>query len=974
MTLPPTPRLVRPPEPLSGHAMQLLRAQTFDTRIFDGYIRTERTARLSYELARYCLRQQEGLSMLITGTRGAGKTTLTRLATQDVIVAYRRGTLPDLLKTKPGPGGGAPLLRPLIPLPILLHGPTLLDIYAVPDWFQPLPDKMEEAAAAISGSDLAAKRWKEMRRNALKERALRAIVNTLHTHLRDTILSAWDNWIHGTVPVGPERDELAELGAQLELLLDSAPDPDTLRRFWHRAGVLRSGVLPYLYPNPRATAPQPDQGLREIQALAACAMSFRSILGKVKQSQTMNRTRKSEREQTIGLERKPPADPKPKEDSKPKPSGTTALRSAVALAPMLVTVAASPFHAEWGPWSIVGTTLGGAVLSQLGLIVSGFTFKLGENTRRTTDRSDAIDIDVDWTAQRLERELPKLIQRVKEAGLAPIFIIDELDKLENPFDELQDFLHVSKNIVRDQAAFLFLANRDYAADLREQPKDLPNQENSKGEDQPRNPNPLRDEGFRVASTFFEHQLNLFYAPSDFRKYIINIFYAVNAGGASVTPANEAGPILLPLPAMVLASIIAYRARLQPFLFNRELNFLLNEEGNFRNDLLSNKNILDQPIMRFHFLMAVVIEEVSWLGSVDDKADREPWVAQLMFDALFLIPRRIEAQGTTIFETKGKSLTVDDLRSDLSQRLNEGRTKDASAKLDDDLCGWLFNLVRQQSEILANPLLLERVAERGPKLRPSSNPQRDNDKQMFARFRAEAAKFAPVMKLTGEDDTKMEYEMLVDAYGRERSWLELAYQSEIKIEKRHNFLLQDFLKFVQSLGKLLEGFDGIRLCETMHLLPNSPPFRSVLLDVKTRLSDLRTSAPSASDQGARTRAIADNVRDMSNYIIELIRHRHAFDRAMRVTSVIALSKSGVTRATLAQERTEVVKFLKDKLLGAASDVRTRDQQLQTMLADRSAWHGTRYQELLERPPGMDTATVGEWADYLMKIASRAEELV
>ena len=61
--------------------------------------------RIRYELMRYCSGEINGLSVLISGQRGAGKTTLTKLVIQKVMQESKA----------------------LIPLPLLLHGPTIID-------------------------------------------------------------------------------------------------------------------------------------------------------------------------------------------------------------------------------------------------------------------------------------------------------------------------------------------------------------------------------------------------------------------------------------------------------------------------------------------------------------------------------------------------------------------------------------------------------------------------------------------------------------------------------------------------------------------------------------------------------------------------------------------------------------------------------------------------------------------------------
>jgi len=98
--------------------------------------------RIRYEIMRYCNGEINGLSVLISGQRGAGKTTLTKLVIQKVMQESNT----------------------LIPLPILLHGPTILDPEAVAD----KPHERDLANGTGPSS---------------KERALRQIITALYRSL-----------------------------------------------------------------------------------------------------------------------------------------------------------------------------------------------------------------------------------------------------------------------------------------------------------------------------------------------------------------------------------------------------------------------------------------------------------------------------------------------------------------------------------------------------------------------------------------------------------------------------------------------------------------------------------------------------------------------------------------------------------------------------------------------------------------------
>ena len=125
--------------------------------------------------------------------------------------------------------------------------------------------------------------------------------------------------------------------------------------------------------------------------------------------------------------------------------------------------------------AVLGTAVGGAaVLSHAtvesavlgiaaGVLVWLATWGAAELGVRKSKRQliRELAIDVKWDVDRLERDLPVLLKRVKDAGFAPIFVLDELDKTRDANAALEKFLKLTKHIVTDHAAFLFLTDRDY---------------------------------------------------------------------------------------------------------------------------------------------------------------------------------------------------------------------------------------------------------------------------------------------------------------------------------------------------------------------------------------------------------------------------------------------------------------------------------------------------------------------------------
>jgi hypothetical protein len=131
---------------------------------------------------------------------------------------------------------------------------------------------------------------------------------------------------------------------------------------------------------------------------------------------------------------------------------------------VLATIATAVGAATNGQRSPVWILLTGVLVYILSLL----SFTMRSQRDQFSELRRNLVVDVDWTERRLERELPALLRRVKHAGFAPIFVLDELDKLEDQIRTLHDFLDLTKHIVRDYAAFLFLTNRDYFEQLLQQ--------------------------------------------------------------------------------------------------------------------------------------------------------------------------------------------------------------------------------------------------------------------------------------------------------------------------------------------------------------------------------------------------------------------------------------------------------------------------------------------------------------------------
>ncbi|MBR0868734.1 hypothetical protein JQ633_00075 [Bradyrhizobium tropiciagri] len=456
------------PEPLSRLALRKLRA--FDEDIpKGGHMESDSFKRVVYELLRYCHGEIDGLSVLVAGQRGAGKTTLVKLAIQRVMTECTKG---------------------LMPLPLILHGPTIIDPKAVAE--KPKESEMAPPPVTVAAADAAVPPIVVVNNPAPpvtpapapggngsanadgskvpeeKERALRLIVTALY---RGLSLALYDAWL-AAAREAPERrrteHELLALRAHLDLRLERAPDPDVLRKIWERAGFLHSGVAFYLRPAtkkdgrtvrdskpPEIAGIPSDQGIREIVALASCADAYRVIISKPQE--ILARKQQSEYAQEVKFAMPQGGDKKKDDDTKPKSAAEK------VTPPVLGTAAGglAAVVAQSGEITTLAASVGTGLLVWLG---SWVAMTYGTRTARQEMRRE-LTMDIKWDIDRLERDLPLLLKRVKDAGFAPIIVLDELDKVDNAMQSLNNFLKLTKHIVTDQSAFMFLTNRDYYENL-----------------------------------------------------------------------------------------------------------------------------------------------------------------------------------------------------------------------------------------------------------------------------------------------------------------------------------------------------------------------------------------------------------------------------------------------------------------------------------------------------------------------------
>jgi hypothetical protein len=452
--------------------------------------------RLLRELRRYVEDEVSGRSILIAGHRGAGKTSTVLQAVRVLRdeILQRSRNLED-----PGLSRRRNLQRPLLvklvgkgllePLPASPGQPSVGragsgdPAKAAPSRAQD-PDSSDPAKTALGGTQgpnssvpQSGSRGSQGGPNnptvAMAEEhaasALAHITVALYRALAREVALGFANHVRD----GGHDPEHAELAAQLALELDSNPDAATLRNFWDEVGRLEDGVLFWKDSDPTLAHFQlRNQGVREIIAVTTAAQAFEICLGAVSGQVDRADEGSRENEATISGDIKD-------------------------LVTRLGTLAAGT-----AAGSVAGVSANSAATGVgIGLLVfllAGLTMSFQSTRKRKRTSKVTYTFIRDRTIQTLDRDLPHVLDRVRQAGLAPIFVIDELDKLTDPDTVISGLIGRLKHLISDYGFFCFLADRDYLDRIERK---------------------LADGSYPVEHTYFTDRLLVVNRPSDLRAFL-----------------------------------------------------------------------------------------------------------------------------------------------------------------------------------------------------------------------------------------------------------------------------------------------------------------------------------------------------------------------------------------------------------------------------------------------------------------------
>jgi len=575
------------------------------------FIKSKAYDTLQRELTRYVKGEVPGRSFLIAGHRGAGKTSLVRQVVEDLNRAIIDKAV-EAAKAKDGDKGR--MFDQQRPLLVKLHGPSLLAPVkqAEPAAKKPVATKYaavrsspkvtieikltEEPAAERADAEKPAPAASDVTETALEQitvalyRALAAEFGRSFTnHARDEIYQAEQ--------AGRPRAQVAdylEIAGQFTLELDNVPRPGTLRAFYRRLGRVDAGVLwPYEVGAALSKSGLNDRGIREIVALSTAAQAFEICSGTVKSTQTD----KDSRSRESSLETK----------------GAAEFKDVVnKVAGLAVGAGVGALSLDLGaPAAIVL----GVAAWLLGTLTLNWTSKRTAKTERSLDYTFVRNRD----KQSLERDLPLVIERVRGAGLAPVFMLDELDKLDDAATSIGILIRNLKHLTTDFGCFCFLTDRKYYDELMDK---------------------VEREAFPVEHTYFSHFLFILPHPDRFLVFLRAITtWALSVPAGSATPPDPVDEAAR----SIFGLFVLHRSKLNMAEVLRELAEQCDADGRLRQSPADLRSLEYTFAASIQLAISLILKQ----DGIRQRIEAEPRFMQWAIDALYLLSRAWEKKKAKV---------------------------------------------------------------------------------------------------------------------------------------------------------------------------------------------------------------------------------------------------------------------------------------------------------------------------------------
>lgn len=368
-------------------------------------------------LVRFLDGYERGFSILLSALRGMGKTT----NVLHILNKYQREEDARYYRARP--------------LPIELDAPTIYFAYEA---------KLAETERALAENG---ERFAEQERKRHEDLLFRQVfleqltTNLYRSFCRELVSSFEEKQREIAQSSNNGRLRFPELLGHLNLSLMNTAEVGVYRKIWQQAGVMERGILfknsdKYCPPDSRIeqresrlgrAIEEENQGVKEITAIAALTRSFRKLAGKFEVSSSYRQS--NEKNQVTGVA------------SEMKPAEVLA-----GISMLGATVIGSQGQAL------------PALITALSSLVF-FTFSVNQTARQNRLKEEALLFEPDTGPASLSRDIPYILSCISRCGLAPVFIIDELDKLQDDqLDRMLDKMTLLKHIITEKACFIYLGS------------------------------------------------------------------------------------------------------------------------------------------------------------------------------------------------------------------------------------------------------------------------------------------------------------------------------------------------------------------------------------------------------------------------------------------------------------------------------------------------------------------------------------
>jgi hypothetical protein len=512
--------------------------------------------RLQRIVCDYATGSVKGRSFLISGHRGAGKTTLVQKVVHDSA---------NFLDSQS--------FRPLL---IVLAGPSLLP----PDNPKSAPDPKPavDAKAAVDAEPKADPRPPA----ALEtQTVLEQITLNLYRGMARHFADCLEAYVEKAGPDIRAKFRVFEWATAFRLVLDGPVELAEMRSFWSELRALETGILF------RNGATRTGQGTREIAALWSCLRGYLSLAAS-EFSEKADAKLTASTTSEAGV----------KTGDKGLISALVGAGGGSAAGAVLSTFA--------GP---VTAVLGGLATA----IGGGLIFNYSASRKRETTGGLSTNLTIQRNLQSLGRELPELIRRCRDAGLAPVFLVDELDKVDRLECRIEFLVRNAKFFVTEQALFFFLTDRGYFEYLEVK---------------------TRDHAYTREHTFFSDRLFVSYTPENWRTYLKELMVSVGLGDEKTKEEQQIE---------LLSFVVLCRARMHAIDLRRSLSAVTESTqivGRIDLDATvraSTIAAMEGQGIKSEVLMQVAVE-VTLAEDVDlvSRCQLEPWLLQVVYDALYYL--------------------------------------------------------------------------------------------------------------------------------------------------------------------------------------------------------------------------------------------------------------------------------------------------------------------------------------------------